>query len=74
MPARLSDLVRWLEAQGCKIEKPASGGSHWKARLPDGSAYPVPAHNALRSEIDDNYLGKIAKKLGKTLKQLLSEL
>jgi hypothetical protein len=73
MPARLADVVRWIEAHGGIVEKPKHG-SHWKARLPDGSAYPLPAHNALKSELDDNYLRKLATKFGVTLQKMLAEL
>jgi hypothetical protein len=73
MPARLSKVVRWIERRGLSIEKPA-GGSHWKVRLPDGDHFVLPAHNALRSEISDLYLKRLAKKLGTSLAQLLAEL
>ncbi len=73
MPARLGKLIIWIEQHGVTVEKPKSG-SHWKLRFPDGSVYPVPAHNALRAEISDKYLFVIAKRLGTTLAELLREL
>ncbi len=73
MPARLAKLVSWLERKGIPVEKPTSG-SHWKARFPDGSVFPLPAHNALRTEISDEYLRKVAKRLNLTLADLLREL
>jgi arsenate reductase-like glutaredoxin family protein len=73
MPARLGKLAAWLERHGVTIEKPGAG-SHWKARFQDGSMYPIPAHNALRTEISDKYLKAIAKLMGTTLAELLREL
>jgi hypothetical protein len=73
MPARLTKLAGWLERRGVVIDRPNTG-SHWKARFPDGSVFPLPAHNALRTEISDVYLNKLAKRFGMTRDQLLREL
>lgn len=63
MPARLSDLVRVLRDYECTVEKPSSG-SHWKARAANGAMYPLPAGNGLRTEIGDNYIKGLCRKLG----------
>lgn len=73
MPARLAEVARWLERRGATLEKPKSG-SHWKVLLPDGSVFPLPAHNALKSEISDVYLKRLAQAFGTTLNDLLREL
>jgi hypothetical protein len=73
MPAKLAKVAGWLERQGATVEKPKSG-SHWKARFTDGSVFPLPAHNALKTEISDVYLGKLAKRFGLTLADLLQQL
>lgn len=73
MPAKLVRLAAWLERQGVTVEKPKSG-SHWKAKFPDGTMFPLPAHNALKTEISDVYLNKIAKRFGRTLAELLREI
>lgn len=73
MPARLQKVVRWLRRRGITVDEPRSG-SHWKVRLPDGSAYPIPAPNALKSEIKDCYLKALAEKCGVSFEDMLAEL
>jgi hypothetical protein len=74
MPARLQKVARWLKRRGLKIDKPRGGSSHWLVRLPDGEHFVLVAHHALKSEISDAYLKRIAARLGLTLEQLLAEL
>lgn len=62
MPARLNALIRALQERGIVVEPPRSGGSHWKARRPDGGAcYQLPAHNGLRTELPDVYVRGVAR-------------
>ena len=62
MALRLGELQRRLAGEGIRVEKPRSG-SHWKATK--GSViYPIPAHNGLRTEIDNNYLRALCRRFG----------
>jgi hypothetical protein len=62
MPARLADIERAARAMGADVELP-SKGSHWKIRF-NGTMYPVPAHNGLRSEIGETYIRGLCKAFG----------
>lgn len=62
MPARLRDLKRSLESLGVRVDEPARG-SHWHASK-DGRRYPIPAHNSLKSEIQDVYIRGVCRALG----------
>lgn len=62
MPARLKDLKRGLEQLGVTVEAP-NKGSHWKCRKPGYRAYTLPAHNGVRTEIDDKYIRSLCKNL-----------
>jgi hypothetical protein len=55
LPARLRDLIRVFAEYGITVEKPRKG-SHWKAVRNGTRCYPVPASNAEKTEIDDNYI------------------
>jgi hypothetical protein len=55
MPARLREIRRAALSYGIQIEEPSSG-SHWHCRLPGKRLYTIPAHNGVRTEIDDNYV------------------
>jgi hypothetical protein len=55
MPARLRDIARvCVNYFGLEVEKPSSG-SHWKLKSAK-CTYPVPAHNAEKTEIADKYI------------------
>lgn len=68
MPVRLRVLVRAANKLGIAIDEPKSG-SHWKATR-DSEVYPIPAHNGLRSEIDDRYLRGFCAAFGLELEEL----
>jgi hypothetical protein len=61
VPCRFSDLVRALRALGITVEEPKRG-SHFKA-VRGGTVFPIPAHNALRSEVTDIYIRKLCRAL-----------
>lgn len=63
MPARLRDLTRALETLGILVERP-KGGSHFKAIRADGRKYTIPAHNAEKTEIGDQYIRGLCRFLG----------
>ncbi len=63
MPARLRDLIRAAAALGVTVERPRSG-SHWKARRDGFRPYPIPAGNAERTEIGDQYIRGMCRALG----------
>lgn len=59
MPAKLADIVRAAKAHGLSVEKPKSG-SHWKVKS-GSKSYPIPAHNALKSQISDVYIAGLCR-------------
>jgi|HubBroStandDraft_6_1064221.scaffolds.fasta_scaffold1437747_2 hypothetical protein len=63
MPARLRDLVATLRTMGVEVETPKSG-SHFVARKPGCRPYPIPAHNGLKSEIEDKYIRALCRNFG----------
>lgn len=63
MPARLSALAKVLAEMGVTLEKPPSG-SHWKLRRPGTRGYTVPAHNAMKTEITDEYINGCCRHFG----------
>ena len=63
MPARLRKLAKALRKHGVRLEKPRSGGSHWRAVL-GSKMYPIPAHNGLKTEIPDIYISGVCRNLG----------
>jgi predicted RNA binding protein YcfA (HicA-like mRNA interferase family) len=69
VPARLRDLVRALAEFGITVQRP-NHGSHWKAIAPDGKKYTIPAHNAERSEVGDEYLRALCRTFGIDLQKL----
>lgn len=73
MPARLSDIVRVLKDYEVAVEKPSSG-SHWKATKEGSPTYPIPAHNAGKSEIDDKYIKKLCANFGIDLDEFKQQL
>lgn len=50
---------------GVLLEQPKSG-SHWMCRRADGAVrgYPIPAHNGLKTEIDDKYIRGLCRHFG----------
>ena len=62
MPARLSRVRRALLALGIQVITPTRG-SHWKAER-DGKAFPLPAHNAEKTELDDRYIKALCRCFG----------
>jgi hypothetical protein len=57
VPTRLRDLIRVFAEYGITVEKPRGGGSRWKAvRRSDGKMYPIPAGNAEKTEIGNQYI------------------
>jgi hypothetical protein len=73
MPARFGDLVRALRALGYTVDEPSSG-SHWKVYARDGKMFPIPAHNALRSEVADKYLRSLCRALDIDIVELRSRM
>ena len=63
MPARLRDIRRAAKDYGVEIAEP-SKGSHWKCTRPGTRNYPIPAHNGLKTEIDDKYISAMCKHFG----------
>jgi len=60
MPTSLRKLKKAAKKHGIRLEKPKSG-SHFKFVGPDPNgpgelSYPITAHNAERSEVDEIYL------------------
>lgn len=62
MGVRLRVLVSAARKFGIAIEEPKSG-SHWKATKGQ-ELYPIPAHNGLKSEIDDVYVRGLCRAFG----------
>lgn len=62
MPARLRNIKRALEQLGARLEEPRRG-SHWQAKH-NGSMYPIPGGNGLRTEITDVYIRAMCRSLG----------
>jgi hypothetical protein len=56
MPPRLKDIKRALRTFGVETSKPGTG-SHWHLTKPGFTLFTVPAHNGLKSEITDKYIG-----------------
>jgi len=63
MPARLREIRRAAGKFDIAITEPSSG-SHWQARKQGCRMYPLPAHNGLRTEIDDKYIAAFCKHFG----------
>jgi hypothetical protein len=63
MGARLRDIRRAASAHQIEVTEPSSG-SHWQCRRAGSRMYPLPAHNGLRTEIDDKYLSAFCKHFG----------
>jgi hypothetical protein len=74
VPARLRDLVRVLSSYGVTVEPPRGGGAHWKATGPDGTVYPIPAHNAERTELSDVYVRGVCRAFGISYSELRARL
>lgn len=72
MPARLRDLKRALAAKGVELEQPSSG-SHWHF-VRGTTAYPVPAHNGLKSEIGNEYIRGLCHAFAINFRELKKEL
>ncbi|MEY4548403.1 MAG: hypothetical protein RL685_4598 [Pseudomonadota bacterium] len=65
MPARLNAIVRALQDRGIVVDPPRGGGSHWKARRPEGGVcFMLPAHNGPKSELSDVYVRGVARQFG----------
>lgn len=63
MPARLKDLRRVMADFGLGLDRPSSG-SHWKWQRQGSRPYTVPADNALKTEITDNYIKGMCRHFG----------
>jgi hypothetical protein len=65
MPARLSEIgaaLRQLEI-GAKLRD--GGGKHnWFVDSPGRRPYTIPAHNGLKTEIEDKYINALCRHLG----------
>jgi hypothetical protein len=75
MPARLRDLMAVCARLGIEVKKP-NRGSHWKATKTGFRVYPIPAHNAERTEITDEYIRTLCRHFGldyKEMKRLLGQ-
>ena len=72
MPERLRTLKKRAKKFGATLEEPSSG-SHYKFRSKDRRAYPVSAHNGLKSEIPDVYIRGLARFLGVSVDELLGK-
>jgi len=62
VPARLANLVRALKQLGVAVNEP-SKGSHRRATR-GGELFTIPAHNGLKTEIDDKYIRALCRKFG----------
>jgi hypothetical protein len=56
VPARLRRIIAVAREYGVDVKKPKGGGSHWMAKKAGCPTYPLPAHNAEKSEISDRYI------------------
>lgn len=63
MPARLREIRRAAGEYGIDVSEPGKG-SHWQCRRSGVRMYPIPAHNGLRTEIDDKYIAAFCKHFG----------
>jgi mRNA interferase HicA len=59
---KYNQFRRWLEAQGVKFTKSASGSSHFKIKAPNGKQTIFPNHGA--KEISEGLRKEIIKQLG----------
>jgi len=48
---------------GIEVLRP-SRGSHWLAKKPGFRTYPIPAHNAERTEVSDVYIRGLCRNFG----------
>jgi hypothetical protein len=75
MPARLRDLIRVCATYQIEIKNPKKG-SHWKAVRGGSRTFPVPAHNAEKTEIPDEYIRALCRNFGidyQEMKRLLGQ-
>ena len=63
MAKRLANIKKRAADYGVDLVKPRRG-SHWKFRRAKDGSYPVPAHNGLRTEIDDVYIRGLCNHFG----------
>jgi hypothetical protein len=63
MPARLREIAAALKLLGVTVDEP-KGGSHFMIRGQGTRAFPLTAHNGMRSEISDLYIKKLCDHLG----------
>ncbi len=54
MPARLRTIAAAAAKFGWELDH--KGGTHNWRLIKDGTTYPIPAHNGLKSEIGDVYI------------------
>lgn len=73
MPARLKDIASALKDFNIRVERPTKG-SHWKAIGPDGTMYPIPAHNGEKTEIGDAYIDGLCRAFGLDKRKFRSKL
>ena len=70
MPFRLSKIRKALRKHGVTV---STGSRHWRAGR-DGKTYPIPAHNGLKTEIDDSYILGVCRAFGLDHKQFIADL
>jgi len=58
MPMRLRELEQWLKQHGVTV---SPGSRHFHARKEGYEVFPIPAHNAGKSEINNIYLRRLCK-------------
>jgi hypothetical protein len=63
MPARLRALIAICAQFAIEVEPP-KGSSHWKAKKAGFRTFPIPAHNAERTEISDSYIRALCRNFG----------
>lgn len=73
MPARLSDIKRALLRFDVELVD-GSGKHPFKAVYPGVRAYPIPAHNGLRTEITDLYIRGLCRNFGIDLEEFKKHL
>jgi hypothetical protein len=69
MPMRLSTLAERLKEYGIRI---GPAGKHFAARRADDEGmYAIPAHNGLKTEIDNRYIKGLCKHFNLDYKTLI---
>ncbi len=70
MPLRAKKLLKALRKSGVVVDKPTSG-SHWKLSRDDAGMYPLPLHNAEKTEVPDVYVKKCCQFFGLDFDQVM---